>query len=42
MAYKCLKVVLSYDPTHAEAYNNLGILEIRKNGSIERGKYELA
>ena len=31
MAYKCLKIVLSYDPSHAEAYNNLGILEIRNN-----------
>lgn len=42
MAYKCLKLVLSYDSTHVEAYNNLGLLEIKLNNNIERGKYELA
>lgn len=41
MAYKCLKLVLSYDQTHAEAYNNLGLLEIKKNGNIDRGRYEI-
>lgn len=42
MAYKCLKLVLTFDPSHAEAFNNLGILEIKKNQNIDRGKYELS
>lgn len=40
MAYQCLKMVISCDQHHAEAYNNLGVIEI-KNDNIERGKYEL-
>lgn len=40
MAYQCLKIVICNDQHYAEAYNNLGVLEIKKN-NIERGKYEL-
>ncbi|EGR30238.1 hypothetical protein IMG5_137130 [Ichthyophthirius multifiliis] len=40
MAYQCLKIAICFDPHHPEAYNNLGILEIKK-GNIEKGKYEL-
>lgn len=41
MAYQCLKMVINYDQHHAEAYNNLGVIEI-KNDNIDRGKYELS
>ncbi|GBG34007.1 Tetratricopeptide repeat protein 8 [Hondaea fermentalgiana] len=29
-AYQCFKVAVSIDPQHVEAYNNLGVLEVRK------------
>ncbi len=29
LALRCLKIVLFYDPHHAQAYNNLGVLEIK-------------
>lgn len=37
LAYQCLKIAISIDPTHAEAYNNLGVLEYRK-GSDEQAR----
>ncbi|GAX76630.1 hypothetical protein CEUSTIGMA_g4076.t1 [Chlamydomonas eustigma] len=30
LAYQCLKIAISVCPSHAEAYNNLGVLEYRK------------
>ena len=30
LAYQCLKIAVTVCPTHAESYNNLGVLEIRK------------
>jgi len=33
LAYQCFKVVISIDPTHAEALNNIGVLEVRKGNS---------
>ena len=30
MAYRCFKVALSANNDHAEAYNNLGVLEWRR------------
>lgn len=30
LAYQCFKVAVSIDPGHAEAFNNLGVLEVRK------------
>lgn len=30
LAYQCLKIAISISPDHAEAYNNLGVLEYRK------------
>eukprot|EP00398_MALV-I-01_sp_L67-1_P000936 gene936-802_t len=30
LAYQCLKVAISVDPNHAESYNNIGVLELRK------------
>ncbi len=33
-------MALLYDPHHSEAYNNLGILEI-KNQNYDKGKLEL-
>jgi tetratricopeptide repeat protein 8 len=30
LAYQCLKIAISIQPSHAEAYNNLGVLELRK------------
>lgn len=37
-AYNALKLALFYDVHHAEAYNNLGILELKK-GNISNAKY---
>lgn len=37
LAYQCLKIAISVDPTHAEAYNNLGVLENRK-GNEEQAR----
>jgi len=31
MAYQCLRMALASNNDHAEAYNNLGVLESRKN-----------
>ena len=30
LAYQCLKIAVSVCPSHAESYNNLGVLEYRK------------
>ena len=30
LAYQCLRLALASDNNHAEAYNNLGVLEMRK------------
>eukprot|EP00479_Gromia_sphaerica_P012225 TRINITY_DN6352_c0_g1_i1.p2 TRINITY_DN6352_c0_g1~~TRINITY_DN6352_c0_g1_i1.p2 ORF type:complete len:92 (-),score=13.72 TRINITY_DN6352_c0_g1_i1:307-582(-) len=30
LAQQCFKISITVDPDHAEAYNNLGVLEIRK------------
>ena len=30
MAYRCFKLAISANNDHAEAYNNLGVLEWRK------------
>jgi tetratricopeptide repeat protein 8 len=30
LAYQCFKVAVSVDPSHAESYNNLGVLDYRK------------
>ena len=37
-SYQSLKLDLSYDIHHAEAYNNLGVLELKKNNVLD-GKY---
>lgn len=37
LAYEALKIAISADPNHAEAFNNLGVLELRK-GNIEQAK----
>lgn len=37
LAYQCLKITISISPTHAEAYNNLGVLEYRK-GNDEQAR----
>lgn len=29
-AHQCFRLALCIDPNHAEAYNNLGVLELRK------------
>lgn len=31
LAYQCLRLTIASDNDHAEAYNNLGVLELRKN-----------
>jgi tetratricopeptide repeat protein 8 len=30
MAYQCCKIAVSIDPQHAEALNNMGVLEVRR------------
>ena len=37
MAYQCLRLAVAADNGHAEAYNNLGVLELRR-GEVERAK----
>ena len=34
LAYQCFKLCVTYDNNHAEAYNNLGVLEWKR----ERGE----
>lgn len=40
LAYQCFKLALAFNNDHAEAYNNLAVLELRK-GRIEQVKYHL-
>lgn len=35
MAYQCFKLALAFNNDHAEAYNNLAVLELRK-GRVEQ------
>lgn len=35
MAYQCFKLTLTFNNDHAEAYNNLSVLELRK-GRVEQ------
>eukprot|EP00982_Pelagococcus_subviridis_P008715 30864-Pelagococcus_subviridis.AAC.18 len=37
LAYQALKIAVSVDSTHAESFNNLGVLELRK-GNVEAGR----
>ena len=37
LAYQCFKVAISSNPNHAESFNNLGVLELRK-GNLEQAK----
>ncbi|KAF6028481.1 TTC8 [Bugula neritina] len=37
LAYQCFRMALSVDNNHAEAYNNLGVLELRR-GRIEQAR----
>lgn len=41
LAYQCFRLALAADNNHAEAYNNLGVIEMRK-GRIEMVSYEAA
>eukprot|EP00512_Aurantiochytrium_limacinum_P012009 CAMPEP_0171566610 /NCGR_PEP_ID=MMETSP0961-20121227/667_1 /TAXON_ID=87120 /ORGANISM="Aurantiochytrium limacinum, Strain ATCCMYA-1381" /LENGTH=473 /DNA_ID=CAMNT_0012120373 /DNA_START=246 /DNA_END=1667 /DNA_ORIENTATION=+ len=40
-AYQCLKVAVSINPQHTEAFNNLGVLEVRK-GNMEDAAADFA
>lgn len=37
LAYQAFKISVSVDPNHAESFNNLGVLELRK-GNIEQAQ----
>uniref|UniRef100_A0A7S3N2F2 Tetratricopeptide repeat protein n=1 Tax=Strombidium inclinatum TaxID=197538 RepID=A0A7S3N2F2_9SPIT len=37
LAYQCFKITISSNPNHAESFNNLGVLELRK-GNVEQAK----
>jgi tetratricopeptide repeat protein 8 len=37
LAYQALKVAISVDSAHSEAFNNIGVLELRK-GAVEQAK----
>jgi tetratricopeptide repeat protein 8 len=37
LAYQAFKIAVSHNPNHAEAFNNLGVLELRR-GNIEQAK----
>ena len=37
LAYQCLKIAISSDGNHAESFNNLGVLEMRK-GNLGQAK----
>lgn len=39
LAYQCLRLALGADNDHAEAYNNLGVLELRKGSMEEVASY---
>eukprot|EP01016_Furgasonia_blochmanni_P050532 TRINITY_DN7821_c0_g2_i4.p1 TRINITY_DN7821_c0_g2~~TRINITY_DN7821_c0_g2_i4.p1 ORF type:complete len:494 (-),score=70.15 TRINITY_DN7821_c0_g2_i4:38-1519(-) len=40
LAYQALKVTLNYEPTHAEAYNNLAVLEVKRD-KPEAAKHQI-
>lgn len=41
LAYQCLKIAISINPEHVEAYNNLGVLEYRKgNDDLARNLFK--
>jgi tetratricopeptide repeat protein 8 len=37
LAYQAFKISVSHNPSHAESFNNLGVLELRK-GNVEQAK----
>jgi tetratricopeptide repeat protein 8 len=37
LSYQAFKISVSCNPNHAESYNNLGVLELRK-GNVEQAK----
>lgn len=37
LAYQAFKIAVSFNPNHAESYNNLGVLELRK-GNLDQAK----
>lgn len=37
LAYQAFKIAVSSNPSHAESFNNLGVLELRK-GNLEQAK----
>lgn len=37
LAYQAFKISISFNSTHAESYNNLGVLELRKR-NVEQAK----
>ena len=39
LAYQCLRIAISINPQHAEAYNNLGVLEYRKGNDEQARAY---
>lgn len=41
LAYQCFKLTLAFNNDHAEAYNNLAVLELRK-GRIEQVRLMLS
>lgn len=43
LAYQAFKIAVSVDPNHAESYNNLGVLEMRKsNASQAQSNFQTA
>jgi tetratricopeptide repeat protein 8 len=36
LAYQAFKIAISVDPNHAESYNNIGVLELRKEPKWSR------
>ncbi|CAE7034026.1 Ttc8 [Symbiodinium sp. CCMP2592] len=41
LAYQAFKIAISVDPNHAESYNNIGVLELRK-GNVEQAQAHFA
>lgn len=37
LAYQCFRMTLTVDNNHAESYNNLGVLELRR-GRLEQAR----
>ena len=38
LGQRCLRLTLAYNPDHAEALNNLGVMELQRNGGVNAGK----